>query len=197
MHFLKQSHVCCGGTAAFSLEDITCTVNPAKYISARRLGAGVLLPACARPGCRQWGEGAGSRRATTGQCHGRGQGRVLGWGQKGRGGLANEMGLATGLAWWCWKSEMGSRGDYFLLAGWFRSPLTKSLARQYLPFWKNICSSPRGCIPRSAWETPPWVLQCVAQATAAEMSDSVLQGWIQSHTSISLWKVTQRVSYRL
>lgn len=78
----------------------------------------------------------------------------------------------------------GSRADYLLLVGWYSLPLTKSLARQYLPFWKNICSGWRGCIPRCAWETPPQVLQCVTQATAAKIPDLVLQGWIQTRTSM-------------
>lgn len=53
----------------------------------------------------------------------------------------------------------GSRADYLLLVGWFSLPLTDSLARQYPPFWKNICSDWRGCISHCAWETPSHMLQ--------------------------------------
>lgn len=110
-----------------------------------------------------WGEGVGSGRATAGLRHGQGQGSrhhgALGWGRRATGGLVNERGLMGG----CIGLKVymvleirdgGRRTDYLLLVGWFRSPLTKSLAKQYLPFWKNICSGPRGCIPHSAWETP-------------------------------------------
>jgi len=139
-----------------------------------------------------WGEGAGSGQALLGSAVGKGRAaHTTGhWDRECGEGEALLMrqvdNCVTLKVWRCWKSEVaGAELTASSCQGGF-AHLSQN------PWLSNTCRFGRtsavalGDACPASWETPPWVLQYIAQATAAEIPDPVLWAWIQSSTSISV-----------